>query len=278
MNPKDESTYSSAHTDFRQGFSYAAYLGLDQLLSAQHPLTGAHDEPLFIMIHQVQELWMKLLIHELQSAMKSLEAGVIDPAMKMLARVSRAQEQMTNAWEVLKTMTPADYLEFRSSFGQASGFQSHQYRLIEFLFGNKQPFMIKPHAHRPDHFVLLENALNAPSIYDLVLRLLATRGLKIPANLLERDFAEPYQANDAVRAAWLEVYRDTTHYWDLYALAEKLVDVEDNFRRWRFNHLTTVERIIGFKQGSGGTAGVPYLRRALEIVLFPELWQVRTEL
>jgi tryptophan 2,3-dioxygenase len=278
MNPKDESTYSSAHTDFRQGFSYAAYLGLDQLLSAQHPLTAAHDEPLFIMIHQVQELWMKLLIHELQSAMKSLEAGVIDPAMKMLARVSRAQEQMTNAWEVLKTMTPADYLEFRSSFGQASGFQSHQYRLIEFLFGNKQPFMIKPHAHRPDHFVLLENALNAPSIYDLVLRLLATRGLKIPANLLERDFAEPYQANDAVRAAWLEVYRDTTHYWDLYALAEKLVDVEDNFRRWRFNHLTTVERIIGFKQGSGGTAGVPYLRRALEIVLFPELWQVRTEL
>jgi tryptophan 2,3-dioxygenase len=278
MNPKDDPTYSSAHTDFSQGFSYGAYLELDQLLSAQHPLTTAHDEPLFIMIHQVQELWMKLLIHELQSAMKSLEAGVIDPAMKMLARVSRAQEQMTNAWEVLKTMTPSDYLEFRSSFGQASGFQSHQYRLIEFLFGNKQPFMMRPHAHRPEHFALLENALSAPSIYDLTLRLLATRGLEIPVSLLERDFAEPYQANDAVQAAWLEVYRDTTHHWDLYALAEKLVDVEDNFRRWRFNHLTTVERIIGFKQGSGGTAGVPYLRRALEIVLFPELWQVRTEL
>jgi tryptophan 2,3-dioxygenase len=278
MNPKDDTTYSSAHTDFTQGFSYAAYLELDQLLSAQHPLTAAHDEPLFIMIHQVQELWMKLLIHELQSAMKSLEAGVIDPAMKMLARVSRAQEQMTNAWEVLKTMTPSDYLEFRSSFGQASGFQSHQYRLIEFLFGNKQPFTMRPHAHHPEHFAVLENALNAPSIYDLTLRLLATRGLKIPTTLLERDFAEPYRANDAVRAAWLEVYRDTTHHWDLYALAEKLVDVEDNFRRWRFNHLTTVERIIGFKQGSGGTAGVPYLRRALEIVLFPELWQVRTEL
>jgi tryptophan 2,3-dioxygenase len=278
MNPKDDPTYSSAHTDFSQGFSYGAYLELDQLLSAQHPLTAAHDEPLFIMIHQVQELWMKLLIHELQSAMNSLEAGVIDPAMKMLARVSRAQEQMTNAWEVLKTMTPTDYLEFRSSFGQASGFQSHQYRLIEFLFGNKQPFMMRPHLHHPEHFAVLEGALNAPSIYDLTLRLLATRGLEIPTTLLERDFAEPYQANDAVRSAWLEVYRDTTHHWDLYALAEKLVDVEDNFRRWRFNHLTTVERIIGFKQGSGGTAGVPYLRRALEIVLFPELWQVRTEL
>ena len=278
MNPKDDTTYSSAHTDFSQGFSYAAYLELDRLLSAQNPLTVAHDEPLFIMIHQVQELWMKLLIHELQSAMASFEAGVIDPAMKMLARVSRAQEQMTNAWEVLKTMTPADYLEFRASFGQASGFQSHQYRLIEFLFGNKQPFMMRAHAHRPEHFALLENALNAPSIYDLAIRLLAGRGLEIPANLLERDFAGPYQANGAVRAAWLEVYRDPSRYWDLYALAEKLVDVEDNFRRWRFNHLTTVERIIGFKQGSGGTAGVPYLRRALEIVLFPELWQVRTEL
>ena len=274
----DKTTYSSAHTDFSQGFSYGAYLELDTLLSVQNPLMTAHDEPLFIAVHQVQELWMKLLIHELQSAMGSLEAGVIDPAMKMLARVSRAQEQMTNAWEALRTMTPTDYLEFRSSFGQASGFQSHQYRLIEFSFGNKQPFMLKPHTHRPEHVALLEAALNAPSMYDLTLRLLANRGLEIPSALLERDFAMPYQANDAVRAAWLEVYRNTTRYWDLYALAEKLVDVEDNFRRWRFNHLTTVERIIGFKQGSGGTAGVPYLRRALEIVLFPELWQVRTEL
>ena len=277
MKPNND-TYSSAHTDFAQGFSYGAYLELDKLLSAQTPLTVAHDEPLFIVIHQVQELWMKLLIHELRSAMASLEAGMIEPAMKMLARVSRAQEQMTNAWEVLKTMTPADYLEFRDSFGQASGFQSHQYRLIEFLFGNKQPFMMKPHAHRPEHHQLLETALHAPSLYDLAIRLLAERGLEIPVELLERDFDKPYQANDAVRLAWLEVYRDTNRYWDLYALAEKLVDVEDNFRRWRFNHLTTVERVIGFKQGSGGTAGVPYLRRALEIVLFPELWQVRTEL
>jgi tryptophan 2,3-dioxygenase len=276
------STFSSAHTDFRQARSYGDYLELDSLLSAQRCLTDAHDEPMFIVIHHVQELWMKLIIHELSSAMRLLQGGQIDPAMKMLARVSRAQEQMTNAWEVLKTMTPSDYLAFRGSFGQASGFQSHQYRLIEFLFGNKQPFMMKPHEHRPEHHALLENALRAPSIYDLSIRLLAQKlsqqELAIPTSILERDYAKPYQPHDAVRLAWLAVYRNPTRHWELYALAEKLVDVEDNFRRWRFNHLTTVERVIGFKRGSGGTAGVPYLRRALEVVLFPELWQVRTEL
>lgn len=276
--PGDETTFRSAHTDFKNAFSYGDYLALDELLGAQRTLTDAHDEPLFIVIHQVSELWMKLLIHELSSAMRCLEDGVIDPAMKMLARVAKAQEQMTNAWEVLKTMTPADYLVFRSSFGQASGFQSHQYRLIEFLFGNRQAFMMRPHEHRPDHHRLLEDALRAPSIYDLSIRLLVARGLSIPKNVLERDFAQPYEPNEAVLNAWLEVYRDTARYWDLYALAEKLVDVEDNFRRWRFNHLVTVERVIGFKRGSGGTAGVPYLRRALDVVLFPELWQVRTEL
>ena len=271
-------TFSSAHTRFGDGLDYGAYLQLEALLGAQRPLTGAHDERLFIAVHHVTELWMQLLIHELRSAMGLLAAGTIDPAMKMLARVSRAQEQMTNAWEVLKTMTPSDYLTFRSSFGQASGFQSHQYRLIEFLFGNKQPFMMKPHEHRPEHHAVLEAALRAPSLYDLAIRLLARHGLPVPASVLERDFAAPHQPDDAVRAAWLEVYRDTARHWELYALAEKLVDVEDNFRRWRFNHLTTVERVIGFKRGSGGTAGVPYLRRALEVVLFPELWQVRSEL
>jgi tryptophan 2,3-dioxygenase len=281
-DPKDE-TYTQAHTDFRQDLSYGDYLMLDSLLSAQRTLTQAHDEVLFIVIHQVQELWMKLIIHELKSAMKLLERGVSepamkDPAMKMLARVSRAQEQMAASWEVLKTMTPTDYLEFRSSFGRASGFQSHQYRLIEFLFGNKQPFMMRPHQHKPEHHKLLEEALHAPSLYDLALRLVAARGLAIPESVLNRDFSQPYQANEAVRAAWLEVYRHPERYWDLYYLAEKLVDVEDNFRRWRFNHLTTVERIIGYKQGTGGTAGVPYLKRALDIVLFPELWQVRTDL
>lgn len=273
-----DNTYQKAHTDFSRSLSYGEYLQLETLLSAQTSLTEAHDEVLFIVIHQVQELWMKLTIHELHSAMRCIEADNLDPAMKMLARVSRIQEQMTGSWEVLKTMTPSDYLTFRASFGQASGFQSHQYRLIEFLFGNKQPFMMKPHQHHPEHYAQLETALSSPSLYDLCLRLLAKRGLTIPAEVLERDFAESYLPNQAVQEAWLEVYRHTERYWDLYALAEKLVDVEDNFRRWRFNHVTTVERIIGYKTGSGGTAGVPYLRRALDIVLFPELWQVRTQL
>ena len=223
-------------------------------------------------------MWLKLVIHELQSAMQHIKTGDTAPALKMLARVSRAQEQMTNAWEVLKTMTPADYLVFRNAFGQASGFQSYQYRLVEFLFGNKNAFMMRPHKDAPAHHARLEAAIQAPSIYDLTLRLLNDAGLEIPASILERDFAQPYEASEAVKLAWLEVYRDTARYWKLYELAEKLIDVEDNFRRWRFNHLTTVERIIGFKVGSGGTAGVPYLRRALETVLFPELWQVRSEL
>jgi tryptophan 2,3-dioxygenase len=273
-----DDTFKNAHTDFKTGFSYTSYLKLEQLLGAQECLTDAHDEPLFILIHHVQELWMKLIVHELSSAMQHLEKKSIDPAMKMLARVSRAQEQMANAWEVLKTMTPSDYLVFRSSFGQASGFQSHQYRLIEFLFGNKNAFMMRPHANHAEHFALLENALNAPSIYDLSLRLLHQAGFTIPKSIVERDYAQPYEPSENVRDAWLEVYRNTSKHWELYALAEKLIDVEDNFRRWRFNHLITVERVIGFKTGSGGTAGVPYLRRALEIVLFPELWQVRTEL
>lgn len=267
-----------AYTDFTDSLSYGDYLALDELLSAQRPLTSAHDEVLFIVIHQVSELWMKLIIHELEGAMKLLEQGVIDPALKMLTRVCRAQEQMTNAWEVLKTMTPADYLEFRSSFGRASGFQSYQYRLIEFLLGNRNPFMMRPHEHRSDHHASLQKALTSPSLYDLALRLLAQRGFPIPAEVLERDFAKPYEPSSAVLQAWLAVYRNTLEHWDLYYLAEKLIDVEDNFRRWRFNHLTTVERMIGHKRGSGGTAGVGYLKKVLEVVLFPELWQVRTEL
>jgi len=274
----DDTSFAHAHTDFRRALSYGEYLALDDLLGAQHPLTDSHDEMLFVVLHQISELWMKLVVHELTAAMASLDRGEIDPAMKMLARVAKAQDQMTSAWEVLKTMTPADYLEFRDSFGPASGFQSHQYRLIEFLFGNRQPFMMRPHEHRPEHLALLEDALRSPSLYDLAIRLLARRGLDIPATVSDRDFSEPYASHPDVLAAWLAVYRDTSTYWDLYALGEKLIDVEDNFRRWRFNHLTTVERVIGFKRGSGGTAGVPYLRRALDIVLFPELWQVRTEL
>ncbi|HEU4740046.1 MAG TPA: tryptophan 2,3-dioxygenase [Meiothermus sp.] len=275
---KDEKVYQEAYTDFRHSLSYGDYLSLETLLEAQKPLTEAHDEMLFIVIHHVQELWMKLLIHELKSAMKLLEQDIIDPALKMLTRVCRAQEQMASSWEVLKTMTPSDYLEFRSSFGQASGFQSHQYRLIEFLLGNKNPFMMRPHQHHTQHYGLLEDALKAPSLYDLSLRLLAKRGLTVPREVLERDYSKPYEPNPAVLQAWLSVYRNTLEHWDLYYLAEKLIDVEDNFRRWRFNHLVTVERMIGHKRGSGGTAGVGYLKKVLEVVLFPELWQVRTEL
>ncbi|MER3483214.1 MAG: tryptophan 2,3-dioxygenase [Meiothermus sp.] len=274
----EDRSYQEAHTDFSKSLSYGDYLALDALLSAQRPLTQAHDEMLFIVIHHVSELWMKLVVHELQSAMRLLGEGIIDPALKMLTRVCRAQEQMTNAWEVLKTMTPADYLEFRSSFGQASGFQSYQYRLIEFLLGNRNPFMMRPHEHRQEHHELLERAIHSPSLYDLSLKILSQRGLVIPSSVLERDFSQAYESNPAVLEAWLEVYRHTEAHWDLYYLAEKLIDVEDNFRRWRFNHLTTVERMIGYKRGSGGTAGVGYLKRALEVVLFPELWQVRTEL
>ncbi|MBB6096820.1 tryptophan 2,3-dioxygenase [Deinobacterium chartae] len=274
----DSPDYQEAHTDFRHSLSYGGYLALDDLLSLQRPLTDAHDEMLFIVIHQVSELWMRQVIHELRSAMQLLEEGRIDPSLKMLTRVVRAQEQMTNAWEVLKTMTPADYLEFRSAFGAASGFQSYQYRMVEFLLGNRNPFMLRPFAHEAQRHAELEAALRAPSLYDLSLRLLDRQGFELPAAVLERDFSRPYEPHPEVLAAWLEVYRHTSKHWDLYYLAEKLVDVEDNFRRWRFNHLTTVERMIGFKRGSGGTAGVGYLRKAIETVLFPELWQVRTEL
>lgn len=274
----EKNTYQEAHTNFEGKLSYGDYLALEELLASQRPLTPAHDEVLFIVIHQVSELWMKLIIHELQTAMHLIGQGTIDPSLKMLTRVCRAQEQMTDAWEVLKTMTPADYLEFRSSFGQASGFQSHQYRLIEFLLGNRNPFMLRPHEHHPEHHKLLSEALQSPSLYDLALKLLAKAGFEIPKEVLERDFSKPYEAHPAVLEAWLRVYRDTQQHWDLYYLAEKLIDLEDNFRRWRFNHLTTVERMIGYKRGSGGTAGVGYLKKALEVVLFPELWQVRTEL
>ena len=279
---KDEASESggleTAHHDFAGGPSYGDYLHLDTLLSAHQPLTSAHDEHLFISVHHVSEVWLSLILRELAAAMSLLAAGVTDTPLKMLSRVVRAQEQMTSAWEVLKTMTPADYLHFRHAFGQASGFQSAQYRRMEFLLGNRNPALLRPFEQRPDlHGPLLE-ALHAPSLYDLALRLLAAQGFALPPGVLARDFSAPYQENGAVLDAWLSVYRAPQTHWELYELAEKLLDVEDNFRRWRFNHLTTVERTIGFKAGSGGTSGAGYLRRALDTVLFPELWQVRTNL
>ncbi len=262
----------------REGMSYSDYLALDKILNAQHPLSTAHDEILFIIQHQTSELWMKLAIHELTVTNQLIAADDLQPAFKTLSRVSRILEQLNSAWDVLRTMTPSEYTKFRASLGQSSGFQSYQYRLIEFLAGNKNAAMMRAHAHDKAVFARLEAARQAPSIYDLTIRLLHRRGLLIDQAVLERDVSVSHAANDSVCTAWLSVYRDPQRFWELYELAEKLVDFEDYFRRWRFNHVTTVERIIGFKRGTGGTSGVSYLRSMLDVVLFPELWQARTEL
>jgi tryptophan 2,3-dioxygenase len=258
--------------------SYSDYLGLGKILNAQQPLSTAHDEMLFIVQHQTSELWMKLAIHELSATCQLIAADDLQPAFKTLSRVSRILEQLNSAWDVLRTMTPSEYTRFRESLGKSSGFQSYQYRLIEFMAGNKNAAMMKSHEHDGAVLARLEAALHAPSIYDLTIRLLHRRGLAIDQAVLERDVSVSYAADNSVRAAWLSVYRDPQHFWELYELAEKLVDFEDYFRRWRFNHVTTVERVIGFKRGTGGTSGVSYLRSMLDVVLFPELWQVRTEL
>jgi tryptophan 2,3-dioxygenase len=258
--------------------SYGDYLHLDEILGAQRRLTGAHDEMLFIIQHQVSELWMRLAIHEIGAARKAIASDALQPAFKMLARVARIFEQLNNAWDVLRTMTPSEYTHFRGELGQSSGFQSWQYRQIEFMVGNRNRAMLQPHAHRPDIVALLEVELQRTSLYDEALRLLARNGFAIPRAVLERTLSNPYEMSDGVVAAWRDVYGAPESHWALYELAEKLVDFEDYFRRWRFNHVTTVERVIGFKRGTGGTSGVSYLKRMLEVELFPELWRVRTTL
>lgn len=265
-----------AETDFARRMSYGDYLALDKILGAQHPLSEAHDEMLFIIQHQTTELWMRLAIHELSAARRAIARDEVQPAMKMLARMSRIFEQLNNAWDVLRTMTPSEYTRFRSQLGQSSGFQSRQYRLIEFLLGNRNHAMLKPHAHDAETTELLEAELATPSLYDEVLRLADRNGLKMPAAVLARDVRESHSLNEGVLQAWRIVYEAPETHWMLYELAEKLVDFEDYFRRWRFNHVTTVERVIGFKRGTGGTGGVSYLKRMLEVELFPELWRVRT--
>ncbi|SDI74903.1 Tryptophan 2,3-dioxygenase holoenzyme /Tryptophan 2,3-dioxygenase apoenzyme [Bradyrhizobium sp. Rc2d] len=265
-----------AETDFARRMSYGNYLALDAILGAQHPLSEAHDEMLFIIQHQTTELWMRLAIHELSAARRAIARDEVQPAMKMLARVSRIFEQLNGAWDVLRTMTPSEYTRFRAQLGQSSGFQSRQYRLIEFLLGNRNHAMLKPHAHDAETTKLLEAELATPSLYDEVLRLADRNGLKMPAPVLARDVRETHSFNEGVLQAWRIVYEAPETHWMLYELAEKLVDFEDYFRRWRFNHVTTVERVIGFKRGTGGTGGVSYLKRMLEIELFPELWRVRT--
>jgi len=267
-----------AQLDFREDMSYGDYLHLDQVLSAQHPLSPDHNEMLFIVQHQTSELWMKLMLHELRAAVAAIAADELGTAFKMLARVSRIMEQLVHAWDVLATMTPPEYSAIRPFLSASSGFQSYQYRCIEFTMGNKNAAMLKPHAHRSDLLALVEAAYRAPSLYDESLRLLARRGVAVPASHLERDWTQPYAESDAVRDAWLQVYRDPKKHWDLYQLGEELTDLEDTFRLWRFRHVTTVQRIIGFKRGTGGTGGVSYLRKMLDTELFPEIWSLRTEL
>lgn len=267
-----------AQLDFSRDMSYGDYLQLDAILGAQKPLSPAHDEMLFIVQHQTSELWMKLMLHELGAAVRNVAADDLNPAFKQLARVSRIMEQLVHAWDVLATMTPPEYSAIRPYLGHSSGFQSFQYRCIEFSLGNKNAAMLRPHAHSPQRLAMVQAAYEAPSLYDETLRLMARRGLAVPEGQTQRDWTRPYEASEAVAQAWLQVYRDPKNHWELYQLGEELTDLEDAFRLWRFRHLTTVERVIGFKRGTGGTGGVSYLRRMLEVVLFPELWQIRTEL
>jgi len=267
-----------AKLDFSRAMSYGDYLHLDEILGAQHPLSPAHDEMLFIIQHQTSELWMKLMLHELRAAIASFDHGLSSDAFKMLARVTRIMEQLVSAWTVLSTMTPPEYTAMRPYLANSSGFQSYQYRCIEFSLGNKNAAMLKPHAHRPELLAMVEAAWRAPSLYDVALQLMARAGIDVPPASLQRDWTQPYQASDAVKEAWLTVYHHPHQYWDLYQLGEKLTDIEDAFRLWRFRHVTTVERVIGFKRGTGGTGGVSYLRKMLDVVLFPELWALRTDL
>jgi tryptophan 2,3-dioxygenase len=267
-----------AQLDFSQSMSYGDYLNLDAILSAQAPRSPDHNEMLFIVQHQTSELWMKLMLHELGGAIRHIAQDELGAAFKMLARVSKIMEQLVHAWDVLATMTPPEYSAIRPFLASSSGFQSYQYRCIEFSLGNKNAAMLKPHAHRPDLLAQVQARYEAPSLYDEALRLLARRGLAVPASHTARDWTQPYVASDAVEQAWLQVYRKPEDYWDLYQLGEELTDLEDAFRLWRFRHVTTVERVIGFKRGTGGTGGVNYLRKMLDVVLFPEIWTLRTSL
>lgn len=278
QKPEDIVKAEGAQLDFSKDMTYGSYLDLDAILNAQHPLSPNHNEMLFIIQHQTSELWMKLMLHEMAAAVELLRQDDLPEVFKMLARVSRIMEQLVHAWSVLATMTPPEYSALRPYLARSSGFQSYQYRQIEFMLGNKNAAMLKPHAHREDILQSVQNAYEAPSLYDEAIRLMHRQGIEIPADYLDRDWTQPYAANNDIQAAWLVAYSDPKKYWDIYQLGEKLIDIEDAFRQWRFRHVTTVERIIGFKRGTGGTSGVDYLRKMLDVVLFPELWSLRTEL
>lgn len=275
IDPRD---LSDEHIHWDQDITYGGYLSLDRLLDCQNLRTDAHDEMMFMIIHQASELWMKLCLHEIHGAMREVKADNLGAAFKMLARVSRIQGQLRHSWSVLSTMTPADYLSFRDDLGQSSGFQSFQYREMEYALGNKNAALLEVHRKRPARYARLRAVLQSPSFYDLCLQLLARRGFEIPDEYLERDWSKPYVASDAVEAAWARIYSSTDENWDLYELAEKLVDLEYEFQMWRFSHMKTVQRIIGFSHGTGGTSGVAFLKKALDLEFFPELWTVRTRL
>jgi tryptophan 2,3-dioxygenase len=268
----------SVTTDLQGRLTYAGYLDLDRLLSAQHPVSEHHDEMLFIIQHQVSELWLKLVIHELRSAMELIRVDDLPPALKRIARVKHVQKQLLEQWSVLATLTPIEYAQFRDRLGPASGFQSLQYRTVEFLLGNKNAAMLKVFEHDAEAHEQLAADLNSPSLYDEFLRFLARRGFAIPADVIERDWSRPYAASDGVVEVFRQIYADPEEHWAEYETAEEFVDVEDLFQQWRFRHVKTVERIIGYKKGTGGSSGVAFLRRALDLTFFPELLSVRTSI
>ena len=268
----------SIHTDLEDRLTYGKYLRLDAILNAQDRLSDEHDEMLFIIIHQASELWLKLAGHEVEAAIRNIEEHDFRHAFKVIARVKLILNQLTHSWSILSTMTPVDYLKFRDALGPASGFQSHAYRKLEFLLGNKNKKLVEVHRHDEAVYADLKKVLEEPSLYDVVLKKLSDDGFAIDADKLDRDFSKPYEANASVQAAWHAIYSDPDKYFELYELAEKLVDIEDAFQLWRFKHMYTVQRIIGNRRGTGGSSGVPFLKRAIETSFFPELFAIRTEL
>ncbi len=267
---------TTMHLDLTKGGTYGDYLHLDELLAAQQPVTGVHDEMLFIIQHHTSELWIKLLLHELDLAVKLVRGDRLGESFKVFARVARIQHLLFEQWGVLETMTPSEYAQFRDSLGKASGFQSYQYRALEFVLGNKDANTLKPHQHEPRVHAELMARLQAPSLYDEFLGWLARRGHAIPADRLARDFTEPYTSSPGVLEVFREIYANPDRNYEAYDMCEKLVDVEQRFQLWRFRHMTTVKRIIGFASGTGGSSGVGFLKKALDLTFFPELWEVRT--
>jgi tryptophan 2,3-dioxygenase len=276
MNRRDLET--GMELDLRERMSYGGYLCLDQLLSAQRPMSEHHDEMLFIIQHQTSELWMKLILHELKGAIASIQADQLDPCFKILTRIKNIQAQLFDQWAVLATLTPSEYAQFRGALGPASGFQSAQYRAIEFMLGNKNAATLEVFKHDPEVMAELQAVLEAPSLYDEFLLHLHRRGFAVPEACLSRDWSQPYERNEGLIPVFKQIYESPDGHWDAYEMCEKLVDIEDQFQLWRFRHMRTVQRTIGFKRGTGGSSGVAFLKRALELTFFPELFDVRTEI